>query len=199
MNFEDAFKHYREGTATPEEKDYVLDELAKAKAFSNLLDDEGINVTPAPIAQSDIKEIKAAKKQLKYKWLMMAVYTVLAVVVVLGAVLGGVFGMSAKYAKDNMNLSKTDCAAVARAEALAFIEQKQSDDYNGVDKWMWVGVLEGDIRLDDCDEELNMRANLKDCYYTYKVEFDIAGKNTSLQYEVNSVTGSVTFLRVKPS
>lgn len=55
MNYEDAFRHYREGTATEEEKEFVLEEIAKAKALSNFLEDEGLNVKSAPIKEADKK------------------------------------------------------------------------------------------------------------------------------------------------
>ena len=61
MNYEEAFRHYREGTATDEEKAFVLDEIAKAKALSSLLDDEGLAVRPSPIKEAEANGLVSLK------------------------------------------------------------------------------------------------------------------------------------------
>ena len=113
MNYEDAFKHYREGTATEEEKAFVQEEIAKAKALSTLLDDEALAVKPAPIKEADAKEVKEAKHQLIWKRVLAGLLSIVALLVIIGAVLGGVFGSAATYAKDSIVYSKAEAAEIA--------------------------------------------------------------------------------------
>ena len=89
MNYEEAFRHYREGTATDEEKAFVLDELAKAKALSTLLDDEALAVKPAPIKQAEAEDVRSAKHHLVVKRALAALITIAVIIVALGAILGG--------------------------------------------------------------------------------------------------------------
>ena len=113
MNYEEAFRHYREGTATDEEKAFVLDELAKAKALSSLLDDEGLAVKRAPIKEAEAKDVKEAKHDLVWKRVLAGLIAIAVIVVVIGAVLGGVFGAAAAYGKDNILLDRAEAIAVA--------------------------------------------------------------------------------------
>ena len=99
MNYEEAFRHYREGTATEEEKAFVQEEIAKAKALSSLMDDQGLAVKPAPIKEADAKEVKDAKQHLVWKRVLAGLLAVIVLLVALGAILGGVFGSAAAYAR----------------------------------------------------------------------------------------------------
>ena len=58
MNFDDAFKHYRDGVATDEEKQFVKDQLAKANEF---LQNETFR-DESPVKEADVKEVKQAKR-----------------------------------------------------------------------------------------------------------------------------------------
>lgn len=163
MNFEDAFKHYKEGTATEEERQLVLDELAKAKALSSLMDDDALAVNPAPVAEADINEIKAAKKQFKAKNLIIALGSICAVLVVIGAILGGVFGYAASCAKKQIVYDKPQCIALAKTELIAFINNSPMP---------LLPINETNLRVDDVDADFHFEADLGDSYYSYKVELE---------------------------
>ena len=118
MNYEEAFRHYREGTATEEEKAFVQEEIAKAKALSSLMDDQGLAVKPAPIKEADAKEVKDAKQHLVWKRVLAGLLAVIVLLVALGAILGGVFGSAAAYANDNIAVSRTEARDIAAEFAM---------------------------------------------------------------------------------
>ena len=123
MNYEDAFRHYREGTATDEEKAFVLDEIAKAKALSSLLDDEGLAVKPAPIKEAEAKDVKDAKHRMIMRRVLGGLIAVVVIIIALGAILGGVFGSAAAYARDNVVLERTEAITVAEDYAREHAEK----------------------------------------------------------------------------
>lgn len=182
MNYEEAFRHYREGTATDEEKAFVLDEIAKAKALSSLFDDEGLAVRPSPIKEAEAKDVKEAKHRLILKRVLAGLISVAVIFLALGAVLGGVFGAAASYARDNAVWQKAEVIVVAEEFAVADAEAR---DYV-VDRV--VSDLPRDI-----DERFNIESNLKDSYYSYKVDVTVwttDGFELEYEIEVNSHTGS---------
>lgn len=192
MNYEDAFKHYREGTATEEEKAFVQEEIAKAKALSTLLDDEALAVKPAPIKEADAKEVKEAKHQLIWKRVLAGLLSIVALLVIIGAVLGGVFGSAATYAKDAIVYSKAEAAEIATEFA-----------YNdAVNRFGFTGSVT-DFYAEstrEIDDRFNFEGDLKSSYYTYKVE--VTGWSEDgweLEYEisVNSKTGSCSVLELE--
>ena len=198
MNYEEAFRHYREGTATDEEKAFVLDELAKAKALSSLLDDEGLAVKRAPIKEAEAKDVKEAKHDLVWKRVLAGLIAIAVIVVVIGAVLGGVFGAAAAYGKDNILLDRAEAIAVAeefaRSDAasrkytpdrvITDLPQDVEDKFN----------FETDLKSSYYSyERFNIESNLKDSYYSYKVDVTVwTAEGYELDYEVvvNAHTGS---------
>ena len=181
MNYEDAFKHYREGTATEEEKAFVQEEIAKAKALSTLLDDEALAVKPAPIKEADAKEVKEAKHQLIWKRVLAGLLSIVALLVIIGAVLGGVFGSAATYAKDSIVYSKAEAAEIATEFA-----------YNdAVNRFGFTGSV---------TDFFNFEGDLKSSYYTYKVEvtgWSEDGWEFEYEISVNSKTGSCSVLELE--
>ena len=66
MNFDEAFKHYRDGVATEEEKQFVKEQLAKANEF---LQNESVR-EESPFKEADAEDVKKAKKKtFKKIWL----------------------------------------------------------------------------------------------------------------------------------
>lgn len=189
MNYEEAFRHYREGTATEEEKAYVQEEIAKAKALSTLLDDQAIAVKPAPIKEADAKEVKEAKQQLAWKRVLAGLLSMVVLLVIIGAVLGGVFGSAAVYARDSVVFSKADAAQIATEFA-----------YNdAVARFGFAGSI-SDFYAEptrEIDDKFNFESNLRGSYYTYKVEvtgWTTDGWEYDYEIEVNAKTGSCSVL-----
>lgn len=186
MNYEEAFRHYREGTATEEEKAFVLDEIAKAKALSSLLDDEALAVKAAPIKEADAKEVKEAKHQLAWKRVLAGLLSVAALLIIIGAVLGGVFGAAASYAKDSMVVGKAAAAKTAEDYAFEYTLSRYPSFIG--DRSSFIAEPEREI-----DERFNFEGNLRDSYYTYEIEVEGWSANGfKYEYEisVNSKTGS---------
>ena len=190
MNYEEAFRHYREGTATDEEKAFVLDELAKAKALSTLLDDEALAVKPAPIKQAEAEDVRSAKHHLVVKRALAALIAIAVIIVALGAILGGVFGSAASYAKGNMEYSKTD----ARELASEFAKN------DVLKRGLTAKYTEADLER-EIDEGFNFASNITSSYYSYEVDVKVYAEDESgvwweLEYEilVNSHTGSASLL-----
>ena len=182
MNYEEAFRHYREGTATDEEKAFVLDELAKAKALSSLLDDEGLAVKRAPIKEAEAKDVKEAKHDLVWKRVLAGLIAIAVIVVVIGAVLGGVFGAAAAYGKDNILLDRAEAIAVAEEFARSdAASRKYTPDRVITDL------------PQDVEDKFNFETDLKSSYYSYEVDVTVwTAEGYELDYEVvvNAHTGS---------
>lgn len=182
MNYEEAFRHYREGTATDEEKAFVLDELAKAKALSSLLDDEGLAVKRAPIKEAEAKAVKEAKHDLVWKRVLAGLIAIAVIVVVIGAVLGGVFGAAAAYGKDNILLDRAEAVAVAEEFARSdAASRKYTPDRVITDL------------PQDVEDKFNFETDLKSSYYSYEVDVTVrTAEGYELDYEVmvNAHTGS---------
>ena len=182
MNYEEAFRHYREGTATDEEKAFVLDELAKAKALSSLLDDEGLAVKRAPIKEAEAKDVKEAKHDLVWKRVLAGLIAIAVIVVVIGAVLGGVFGAAAAYGRDNILLDRAEAIAVAEEFARSdAASRKYTPDRVITDL------------PQDVEDKFNFETDLKSSYYSYEVDVTVwTAEGYELDYEVmvNAHTGS---------
>lgn len=168
MNFDEAFKHYSEGTATEEEKAFVKDELAKAKAFSPLFDDEGLNVTPAPIKEAEANEIRAAKKEFKWSKIIYAVCGVGLILIVVAAILGGVFGAASNYANENIVYGKEQCVEFAKQYAYDFLVNNPLGGFDFISG-------PDDLKVDDIDKEFNYDgSDLEKSYYEYRITLETA-------------------------
>lgn len=198
MNYEDAFKHYKEGTATEEEKTFVQDELARARALSTLLDDQSLNVKAEPIKEADAKEVREAKQQFLWKRVLAGVLSITILLVILAAVLGGVFGAAAGYARKSVVVGIDEARALA--EQYAWDRATTEGVYvlrNGQRVQM---LFDGDAMYSEpareIDEKFQFENNLVDSYYVYRIE--IKGFDSVNRYEweyeidVNSKTGTCT-------
>lgn len=167
MNFDEAFRHYKEGTATPEEKALVLDELAKAKALSALLDDEPVKVTPAPVAEADARALKTAKKQFKNNSVLIGLIAALSVLLIIGIILGSVFGVAVGCAKDNERYGREQCVTLAVDSAYDFVTDAANMSIFGIP--LYSGSKD-QLFVDDIDRDFHIESNLLNSYYTYKIE-----------------------------
>lgn len=187
MNYEDAFRHYKEGTATEEEKAFVQSEIARAKALSTLLDDQGLTVKSPKIKEADAEEVRKAKTDFLWRRVIVGLLSVVAVLVIIAAVLGGVFGSAATYAKKSVAVNIEE--AVILAEEFAYNDAanfKGTKPFEGENNFMAE-------RVGDIDKKFQFENNLKDSYYVYRVE--VKGYDTVNQLEweyeidVNAKTG----------
>lgn len=183
MNFDEAFNHYREGTATPEEIELVRDEIAKAKALSSLFDDEGLTVTPAPVSELDKEEVKKAKKVFRIKVLIAVVAAIIVALLIIAAVLGGVFGSAATYANDQIVYTQNEGQEIAKNALADFIAGKGH-------------VVNADeIECVDVDKDFNYEVPIEESYYTYKYTFET--ESGRYRVEIDTRDGEVLKINVK--
>lgn len=203
MNYEEAFRHYKEGTANEEEKAFVQDEIAKAKALSTLLDDEALAVKPAPIKEADAKEVREAKQQFVWKKVLVSMVTFLVLMVILGAVLGGVFGAAAAYGRNLATVSVDEARIIA--EAYAFDQATKNGYTTTVNGKPYTVLFPSDGKLiaepvNDVDEKFNFETNLVDSYYVYRIEvegYDLVNRyEWEYEIDVNSRTGACSVHKV---
>lgn len=118
--------------------------------------------------------------------------SIVALLVIIGAVLGGVFGSAATYAKDAIVYSKAEAAEIATEFA-----------YNdAVNRFGFTGSVT-DFYAEstrEIDDRFNFEGDLKSSYYTYKVEvtgWSEDGWEFEYEISVNSKTGSCSVLELE--
>ncbi len=178
MNFEEALKHYRERIATPEEKEYVESEIAKAKALSSLLDDEGINVKPAPIAEADKHDLKKVKKKFRLNHFVYFFAGITILLVMTASILGGVFGSASNYANSRIVYGVTESKQIALDYTLEYARA------NGLPS-----ALITDFKVDGVDKDFEYEVPIYESYYGFVVEVNHIASDTDYHVYVNSVTG----------
>lgn len=192
MNYDDAFKHYKEGTASDEEKEFVKQEIAKARALASLLEDDSVSANAAEIKRADAAEIKAAKKEFSWRGLLIGLIAMIVLIAAVGIVLGCVFGAAAGYANDNITVSKEDAVNYAIAAAYAdAISVQYGTAFVGENTFYL------DERFNDIDRKFRIESDLQQSYYVYEIEvkgFDEAGYEWEYKIGVNTRTGNCMVL-----
>lgn len=185
MNFEDSFKHYKDGSATAEEIEYVEEELAKAKALSTLLDDDALTVTPPALEEADINEVRAAKRQYTLKRIVVSAAAFALTLLIIGAILGGVFGSAASYAKKGIVFNKETCSQLAVDYAYTFASNGLTLPYSG---------SKSEFKVKDIDAKFNFENKIKKSYYVYRVKIyaNIGLQARVYEVDVNTKTGMCT-------
>ena len=181
MNFDEAFKKYMNGNPTNEEREYVENELSKAKALSNLLDDDGINIKPAPIVEADAKSITKAKKTFKFKIITISIISVISVLVILASCLGGVFGAASAYAKEKIVYDRYTCCNIA----VNYIAEKGKE----------LGIVKENLTVLDSDPDFEYETPIKESFYAYKVWVKNNANGKEYLVYVPTITGDSIFLR----
>lgn len=194
MNYDDAFKHYKEGTANDEEKEFVKQEIAKARALASLLEDDSVSANAAEIKRADAEEIKAAKKEFSWRGMLIGLIAMIVLIVAVGVVLGCVFGAAAGYANDSIAVTKETAVEYAKAAAYA-----DATDPNKFGQAVFVGdnTFFLDEKYSDIDRKFNIEANLQQSYYTYSIEvkgYDENGFEWEYKIGVDTRTGNCIVL-----
>lgn len=177
MEFEKAYQKFLDGTASPEEVEFVRTEIKKAKELSEIIDMQKKDV----IKSADDSKVKKAAKKFSLKMALTTVCIVLATLAVAaGIVLGSVFGVAVSSAKRNTSVSHEQARQIA--EEYIATELKIDEEAIGC----------------KIERDLEMSAALKNSYYTYEVEI-----NTSLGKEIELVVdgrnGKVVYVEVDRS
>ncbi len=163
MNFEEAFKHCQDGTATKEERDYIKSQLDAANTF---MDERPAD--PVPVKEAEKEDVKRAKKKL-IRYIVAPVCAILCALLIVGAILGGVFGFAATSAKESVKYDKTACVEIAKGKAFNYVVDGLEYDsaiYLDINNYQ-VDSIERNFQYDG--------KHLNHSYYTYTVEVSIAG------------------------
>ena len=171
MDFEKAYQNFLNGTATPEETEFVRSEMKKASEINDLLasvKDEGA---------TDTAEKETVKKAMKRYWKKDILKTL---IIVSSALLVVAIGVACAIgipilsnAKDNFNYSK------AEAEAIA-VEYIAEQFPAGADK----------IRVREYEKELEVEGRIKNSHYVHVFEI-YNGVNRVIELEIDSRNGHI--------
>ena len=164
MDFKSAHKKFLEGTATPEETEFVRNELAKARAVNDIDTAIKDNVV---FSEKNSEEVKNVVKKTKKKSLLKTIcISVASLVVITGAVLGTVFGIAVTSANKTMKYT------LDKACEIAVTEVKQKFSLN-------------EAKVTKREKDFRMEVNLTKSYYIYDIEVNDL-KGTDYDVEISS-------------
>ena len=171
MDFERAYQNFLDGTATKEEIEFVREEMAKAKAINNIIDNVSVDEKIVKAEQDDVK--KAVKKFNVKNTIKIFVITIVSLIVVTGAILASIFIPAYNNAKDNINISEKDAKQIA-------IEYVVITDGVALDK----------VRIVEFEREFEYNGRAKKAHFVYVIEV-YNGVDTVYEIEVNAKTGEI--------
>lgn len=175
MRFDEAYEKVLNGTATDEEKEYVREQVKKAEQIDNLLRSE----ERAPVTTTaDTETVRKARKQFTMKGAVIVVMIVmLCLIIVAGAVCGGVFGTAVGAARKADLISSAEAQRIAEDAAVNRVAERED------------GKLTPHIK--EFDKELEIAPKLNESVYIYTFDIQIATDRWmyEVEVEVNAKTG----------
>lgn len=170
MDFEIAYQKYKDGTATADEKDFVEQELEKARKMTQIIDAyESKKAISDDCDEDRIK--KAQKKYAKKNTLKILLVSLVVLVVAAAIVLAAVFGTAFGTANANCNFTQTQAEQIA----LAYVA-----DSFGTSK----------IILAKSEKEIEYSSDLVHSVYIYEVKIYVGYLN-EVEVKVDARTGRV--------
>ena len=171
MNFEDAYKKLRDGTATDEEAAFVARELENVRRISSILDNP--ELSDPGISQAEIETVQKARKVFNHKTLIRTIMVVLcSLLVIAGIVCALLFLPSSISASGKVKLTKEQAVEAAYACLVKEVGEEEA----------------GRFYVDYAHRHLRYVGNIFDAIYVYKIEYeDIHGREYEI--EVNSNSG----------
>lgn len=164
MDFKSAYKKFLEGTATPEETEFVRNELAKARAVNDIDTAIKDNVV---FSEKNSEEVKNVVKKTKKKSVLKTIcISVASLVVITGAVLGTVFGIAVTSANKTMKYT------LDKACEIAVTEVKQRFNLS-------------EAKVTKSEKDFRMAVDLTKSYYIYDIEVNDL-KGTDYDVEISS-------------
>ncbi len=150
MSFEQIYDRYMNGTATEEEIKYVEEEIEKARKLTELIDKKEIE--KPVIEEASVEQVKKAKKKFSIKTgIRTLIIAFVVIILVSGAVCGGVFGFAATSADKVESISEND----AKSYAIRYVENNFGDV--------------GQINVMKIYKELQVGRELSDSFYVYEI------------------------------
>lgn len=172
MDFKSAYKKFLEGTATPEETEFVRNELAKARAVNDI--DAAIKDNVV-FSEKNSEEVKNVVKKTKKKSVLKTIcISVASLVVITGAVLGTVFGIAVTSANKTMKYT------LDKAGEIAVTEVKQRFNLS-------------EAKVTKSEKDFRMVVDLTKSYYIYDIEVnDLKGTNYDVEISSKGYILSIT-------
>ena len=198
MEFEKAYKNFLDGTATPEETEFVRSEMKKARELSFIINGgsafsggeqqpdavgdvketpKAENRKPVIIENADDGKIRKATKTFNTRMFVRTVCTVLITVVAIsGIALGSIFGIAAGSASKNTKITREDAETIA----IDYVKKEFSVE---------------NVRVKDTDRDLEMSLSLTKSYYQYEIELNDL-KGTDYELTIDGRNGNVLIVDV---
>lgn len=171
MNFEDAYKKLRDGTATDAEAAFVARELENIRRISAILDNPALS--DPGISNAKAETVQEARKVFNRKTLLRTVITVLCSLLIIAAIICSIlFIPSSISASGKVKLTKNQAVEAAYACLVEDFGEEQAMNFY----------------LDYAHRHLRYTGSIFEGVYIYKVEFeDHHGREYEI--EVNSNSG----------
>ena len=171
MDFEKAYEKFLNGTASPEEIEFVRSEMKKANDINGILS----NVKSEGATNASEKaDVKRAMKSLWKKDVLKTLIIVGCSILVLAIGISLAVGIPIlNNAKDNINYSWEDAEAIA----VEYLVQKNPE-------------LSGKIEVKRVERELEVEGRIKNARYIYVLDV-YNGKNEIIEIEIDSKTGNI--------
>ena len=171
MNFEDAYKKLRDGTATDDEAAFVARELENVRRISSILDNP--ELSDPGIGQAEMDTVQKARKVFNQKTLIRTVVVVLCSLLVIAAIVCAILFIPSNIsASGKVTLSKEQAVEAAHACLVEELGEEEA----------------GRFYVDYAHRHLRYVGSIFDAIYVYKIEYeDIRGREYEI--EVNSNSG----------
>ena len=127
MNFEEAYKKLREGTATDAEAAFVARELENVRRISSILDDPALS--DPGISKAKLETVQKARKAFNHKALIRTVVIVLCSLLIIAAVVCSILFIPSNIsASGKVKLTKEQAVEAAYACLVKEVGEKQAED-----------------------------------------------------------------------
>jgi uncharacterized membrane protein YkoI len=171
MDFEKAYQNFLNGTATPEETEFVRSEMKKASEVNDIL-----NNVKKDGATNDAEEnaVKRAMKEYRKRDTGKILGIVCAALIVLSIVISASIGIPILVnAGENNTLSKAEAEDIA----VQYLAERHPDSAEN-------------IRVHRVERELEVEGRIKNAHYVYVVEI-YNGKDNVIEIEIDGRNGSI--------
>ena len=171
MNFEEAYKKLREGTATDEEAAFVARELENVRRISEIL--ESPDLFDAGIRRAEIEIVQKARKAFNQKTLLRTIAVVMLSLLTVAAVVCAILFIPSNIsASGKVKLSKEQAVDAAYACLVEEVGEEEAKHFY----------------VDYAHRHMRYAGSIFDAIYVYKVEYEDA-RGREYEIEVNSSSG----------
>ena len=171
MDFEKAYQNFINGTATPEETEFVRSEMKKANEINEALTrvkNEGATNT------AEKETVKRAMKSYRKRDTLKILLIVCSAVLVLAIGVALAIGIPIlTNAKDNMNYTSEQAEAIA----VEYLAERYPESAEKIEVYR-------------VERELEVEGRIKNARYIYVLEI-YNGANNVLEIEIDSKTGNI--------